>query len=253
MLLSAEHVTLRFGGLIAVNDVSLDVKEGIITGLIGPNGAGKTTFFNCLSGVYTPEKGGRIVFDGKNIEGRRGFQVCEAGIARTYQIINLFRSMTVLENVMVGMHKNLKSGYWSAVFRTRAQRREEEEAYERAYGLLEFFGLRHRAESRAGSLSYGEQRLLEIVRGYASSPKLLLLDEPAAGMNMTEKNNLDALLRKIIGQGVTILIIEHDMKLMMGVADYIYVLSEGRLLAQGTAEEVQNNPDVITAYLGGDV
>ncbi len=253
MLLSAEHVTLRFGGLIAVNDVSLGVKEGIITGLIGPNGAGKTTFFNCLSGVYAPEKGGKIIFNGKNIEGKRGFQVCEAGIARTYQIINLFRSMTVLENVIVGMHKNLKAGYWSALFRLPSQREEEEKAFEKAYDLLDYFGLKHRANDPAGSLPYGEQRLLEIVRGFATDPKLLLLDEPAAGMNMTEKNNLDSLLRKIISRGVTILIIEHDMKLMMGVADYIYVLAGGKLLAEGTAEEVQNNPDVITAYLGGDI
>ncbi|MCL2538926.1 MAG: ABC transporter ATP-binding protein [Oscillospiraceae bacterium] len=253
MLLSAENITLRFGGLVAVNDVSLGVKEGIITGLIGPNGAGKTTFFNCLSGVYTPEKGGKIIFDGNNIEGLRGFQVCETGIARTYQIINLFRKMTVLENVMVGMHTELKSGYWSSLFHTAKQRKEEAEAFERAYALLDLFGLKHRAGNSAGSLPYGEQRLLEIVRGLASDPKLMLLDEPAAGMNTTEKRNLDQLLHQIIDRGVTILIIEHDMTLMMGVADYIYVLSEGKLLAEGTAEEVRNNPDVITAYLGGDV
>jgi len=252
MLLTVENVTLRFGGLIAVNNVSIGIREGIITGLIGPNGAGKTTLFNCLSGVYKPEEGGKITFDAKRIDGLRGFQVCEAGIARTYQIINLFRKMTVLDNVIVGMHTRLKSQFFRSVLHTPSQRREEKEAVEKAYALLKFVGLEKKAEDLAGSLSYGEQRLLEIVRGLASDPKLILLDEPAAGMNTVEKIRLDELLHSIIDREVTILIIEHDMKLMMGVADYIYVLNEGKLLAEGDASAVQNNPDVIAAYLGGD-
>lgn len=250
-MLKVDHVTLRFGGLVANNDVSIEVPDGKIVGLIGPNGAGKTTFFNVISGVYKPNEG-KITFDGKEIQGKRPHQINEMGLARTYQVINLFRKMSVVENVVVGMHSRLKEGFFSSLLKTKKERNEEKQAYDKALELLEFVGLRDRAYELAGSLSYGEQRLLEICRGLASDPQLLLLDEPAAGMNATEKVELLKLLQKILKRNVGILIIEHDMKLMMGVADYLYVLNYGKLLAEGVPTEIQKNPDVIAAYLGGE-
>lgn len=250
-MLKTEGVTIRFGGLVAVNNVSLHVPEGKITGLIGPNGAGKTTFFNCISGVYKIDEG-QVFFQDKRIDGQRGFQINEAGIARTYQVINLFRKMSVLDNVIVGMHSRLKQNFWASMLHLPSQRKEDHEARERAYEWLDFVGLKKKANDPAGSLAYGEQRLLEIVRGLASNPKLILLDEPAAGMNNTEKAEFDTLLKRILGLGVTVLMIEHDMKLVMGVTDYIYVLEHGQLLAHGKPQEIQDNPDVIAAYLGGD-
>lgn len=250
-MLKVDNITIRFGGIVAVNDVSMEARDSAITGLIGPNGAGKTTFFNCISGVYAPNEGS-IVFNGEHIEGKAGYQICDVGIARTYQVINLFWKMSVLENVLVGMHTRLKSGTFSSIFHTAKEREEEKKAREHAMELLRFVGLEEKANDRAMSLSYGEQRLLEIIRALASNPKLLLLDEPAAGMNTTEKAELDTLLKKIIKMGVSIIMIEHDMKLVMGICDYLYVLENGKLLAQGVAEEVQNNPEVIRAYLGGE-
>jgi len=248
-MLQVQNVTLRFGGLVANNDVTLNAPAGKITGLIGPNGAGKTTCFNVINGVYKPNEG-KIIFDGKEIQGKRPFQINELGMARTYQVINLFRKMSVVENVVVGMHTTLKQGFFASLFKTPAERKEEKAAFARALELLEFVGLGDYAYEEAGSLSYGNQRLLEICRGLASNPKLLLLDEPAAGMNSTEKVELDVLLKKILATGIGILIIEHDMKLVMNVVDYLYVLNYGKLLAEGTPNEVQNNPDVIAAYLG---
>ncbi len=251
MLMSIEHLTIKFGSLIAVNDVTVNIPKGKVTSLIGPNGAGKTTLLNAISGVYVPNAG-KVVFDGKDITGKKGYQINQAGLARTYQVINLFRNMSVLENVLVGMHTRLKSNLFDNIFKTPAERKEERDAVDRAMNLLDFVNLRSRCNDPAGSLSYGDQRRLEIVRGLASDPKLILLDEPAAGMNPTEKDELDALLRKIIDRGVTVLMIEHDMKLVMGVADFIFVLNYGSKLAEGTPSEIQNNPDVIAAYLGGE-
>lgn len=250
-MLTTNDIVIRFGGLTAVDHVSLHVAPNTITGLIGPNGAGKTTLFNAISGVYTPSEGS-IVFNEKHIEGMRPFQINKVGMCRTYQVINLFRKMTVLENVVVGMHSELKAGFFSSVLRTKREREEEMAAYEKAYQWLEFAGIESYANDLAGSLPYGKQRLLEIVRALASNPQLVLLDEPAAGMNSAEKAEFDKLLKKIVDQGFTVLMIEHDMRLVMGVCDYVYVLEYGKLLAEGTPEEVQCNPEVIRAYLGGE-
>lgn len=250
-MLETKKVTINFGGLCAVNEVSLRIHPGKINALIGPNGAGKTTFFNCITGVYKPTSG-EVIMNGENIEGKMGWQINHAGIARTYQIINLFWSMSVIENVMSGMNRHLTTSFWDALFHTKKKREEEARIRKKAYELLEFVGLEEFADARADSLSYGKQRLLEIVRGLASDPQILLLDEPAAGMNTLEKAELDILLRKILEMGVTILVVEHDMKLIMSVSDYIYVLYNGKLLAEGVPEEMQKNPEVVAAYLGGD-
>ncbi|MGI6004127.1 MAG: ABC transporter ATP-binding protein [Christensenellales bacterium] len=251
-MLKVENVTLRFGDLVANNDVSLEVPDQKIVALIGPNGAGKTTCFNCINGVYTPNEG-RIILDDVDITGKRPYQIHNMGISRTYQIINLFADMSVIENVIVGMHDSFKSHFFDSMFHTKRHRREEKAAFERAFELLEFIGLKDKADYAAGSLPYGEQRLLEIVRALASSPSLLLLDEPAAGMNTKEKNDLDVIIKKIMQRWqLSILMVEHDMDLVMGISEYIYVLNYGKLLAQGTSDEIQRNPDVIEAYLGGD-
>lgn len=251
-MLKVEHMTLRFGDLVANDDVTMEVPNNKIVALIGPNGAGKTTCFNCISGVYNPNEG-TISLDGANIKGKRPCQIHSMGVSRTYQIINLFAEMSVIENVIVAMHDALKSNFFDSMFHTRKHREEEKQAYKRAYELLEFVGLQEKANLPAGSLPYGEQRLLEIIRGLASNPKLLLLDEPAAGMNSKEKGDLDAIIKKIMQRwDLSILVVEHDMDLVMGISDYIYVLYYGKMLAQGTPEEIQKNPAVIEAYLGGD-
>ena len=204
MLLKTENLTLKFGGLVANNQVNIMVEEGSITGLIGPNGAGKTTLFNLINGVYAPTSG-KIYFDGKRIDGCKPYQVNRAGICRTYQIINLFKKMTVLENVMVGMHTTMKSNFIHAILKNKSEQIEEKKAREEAYELLKFVGIENQANNMAGNLSYGQQRLLEIVRAMASKPKLIMLDEPAAGMNGAEKEALADIVRRIRDQGFTVL------------------------------------------------
>ena len=249
-MLKTEKATIKFGGLTAVNEVTMHVKEGQITGLIGPNGAGKTTLFNIVSGVYKPTSG-KVIFDGKDITGIQPYKINAMGMSRTYQAINLFKTMTVQENVLVGMHTRLKAGLASSIFRTKKTAAEEKAAIEKAEELMEFAGLIDHRYDVASSLPYGDQRKTEIIRAMASDPKLILLDEPAAGMNTTEKVELSETIKKIRDRGFTILLVEHDMKLVMGITDYIYVINYGKELAQGKPEEVRNNPAVIEAYLGG--
>lgn len=250
IMLEVQDLTIRFGGLVAVNAVNFQVEKGSIFGLIGPNGAGKTTLFNMISGVYKPTSG-KVIFDGKEIQGKPAYKVNSLGIARTYQNINLFKKMSVLENVMVGCHSRTKSGLFSSIFRTPAQRREEKAVVEKCRDILEFMDLGDKADFLASNLSYGEQRRLEISRALASDPKMILLDEPAAGMNGAEKEELQRTIRKIADKGITVLLVEHDMKLVMNVTHQICVISFGKRIGYGTPEEIQQNPDVIEAYLGG--
>lgn len=249
-MLQLDNVTIKFGGLTAVNEVSAEIKRGQIFGLIGPNGAGKTTCFNIISGVYAPTSG-RVIFEEKEIQGKRPNEINYLGIARTYQNINLFKKMTALENVMVGCHSVTKSNLLDSVLNTKRKRTEEKQIEEEASKLLEFVHLSDKADAMAGSLPYGAQRRLEIARAIASKPRLLLLDEPAAGMNLSEKDELALLIRRIRDQGITILLVEHHMRLVMDICDEICVLNYGKKLCQGTPEVVQNNEAVIAAYLGG--
>ena len=250
-LLEVDDVTLRFGGVVALNEVSFHINKGEILGLIGPNGAGKTTCFNVMTGVYQPTSGG-VRFLGNPLGKRKKFAITKLGIARTFQNIRLFANMTVLENVLVGVDAHHSTGVGAAMFRLPRHRREEEQGHARAMELLEFMGLDGKADELARNLPYGDQRRLEIARALATSPQLLCLDEPAAGFNPAEKRKLMELIRTIRDQGYTVLLIEHDMKLVMGVTDRIVVLEFGRKIAEGTPAEIRDNPAVIAAYLGVD-
>lgn len=248
-MLQLKDLTIMFGGLTAVDSLSVKIEKNSISSIIGPNGAGKTTVFNLICGVRSPDSG-KILFKKNEIQGLKPYQISSVGISRTYQNINLFGNMTVRDNIKVGSHTKISYGLFQSIVHTKKQKEEEKQVQERTDMLLDFIGLSDKGDSQAKNLPYGQQRLVEIARAIANKPDMVLLDEPAAGMNSNEKNDIIDLIYQIRNMGITVLIVEHNMKVVMGISDFILVMNYGKEIARGKPVDIQKNPEVITVYLG---